>query len=326
MESIIIWSVSFLVVFILVPADELERTIARRVNKISKNSGILGINSNISQTAGSEFLNIHGIAKQDDEKKETLPAKLYKKALKAISDYKEALREELHKAGIRNTDSLQATFRTTILSGALLAIVIFLQVDDIYPEIFDFPCGWLIVAAFSVYGGFFVASTTVKKFITSAAQERREQIENGIPDLLDLMVICSEAGFDVQKILQRTANEISVSNKTLADELQRTNAEFKLSSNFYQILKNLEQRTESVKIQSICNIIIQSIEMGTSLTESLKTLSHEIRNERAMKAEEQAGKIPNKITMPLLIFIMPCLFIVILAPMLLKASGTFGGT
>lgn len=326
MESVIIWTVSFLVVFILVPADELERTIARRVRKISKNNGILGINTNISHTAGSEFLTIGSVAKDEDERKETLAAKLYKQALAAISGYKEELRNELHKAGIRNTDSLEATFRTTILLGALLGMVIFMQIEDIYPEVFDLPMGWFIAAGFSVYGGFYVSSTTVKKFITTAAQERREQIEDGIPDLLDLMVICSEAGFDVQKILQRTANEISVSNKTLADELQRTNAEFKLSSNFYQILKNLEQRTESVKIQSICNIIIQSIEMGTSLTESLKTLSHEIRNERAMKAEEQAGKIPNKITMPLLIFIMPCLFIVILAPMLLKASGTFGGT
>lgn len=323
MEHVVIWAISFIVVISIVISDEAERILAKRVKKMSRDPGILGMKQNSNMAAGTQFITVIHSKDEDEIEKESIIVRIQKQVLEYITSYKNDLRSELQKAGIRSPKSLEQTFRTSILLSLLLAFVLFMQMEDFLPEIFELPMGTLIAIGISGYGGFYIATSVIKKFILETANTRRDAIEEGIPDLLDIMVICAEAGFDIQKILQKAAKEIAISNKTLADELQHTNAEFKLSANFYQILKNLEERTESLKVQSICNIIIQSIEMGTSLTDSLKTLSHDIRNERSLKAEEQAGKVPNKITIPLLLFIMPCLFIIILAPMLLKASGTF---
>lgn len=324
MEHFLIWIVSFFIAAYVTGHDEGERILSRRLRQVSKNRGLLDLREHINHaTALKLFFTPSNKFNLEEEKQDTIIIKVYKNTIQVVEDYKEELRSNLHKAGIRSNKSLDQTFKTSIIVGVLLGIVVFMQIQDQIPSLFDLPFAWGFIPALSLIMGFYLSTTIIRRFIADTANKRKDAIESGIPDLLDLMVICSEAGFDVQRILKRTADEIGVSNQVLADELRRTNAEFALSSDFYTILKNFEKRTESVKVQSICNIILQSIEMGSSLTDSLKTLAHDIREERTLKAEEQAGKVPNKITMPLLIFIMPCLFIIILAPMLLKASSTF---
>lgn len=312
---------AFFIMIIITTTDESERILDRRLRNVYGRHMTIDTNQ---QETGHQFI-INKIQDNTEEVKENIFEKIKIYANSQFEIYKASLKVVLNKAGLRADEDIRKVICVNILGGIVIGLIIALQVESNYPELVESNSAFILCIILCLPLGFYGSSYLVTNMIERTAQERRTLIENGIPDLLDLMVICSEAGFDIQKIFQRTAKEIGISNITLADELRRTNAEFKLSSNFYQVLKNLEERTESVKIQSICNIIIQSIEMGSSLTDSLKILSQEIRNERALFAEEQAGKIPNKITVPLLIFIMPCLFIIILAPMLLKASGSFSG-
>lgn len=324
-EEVVIWCFSFLITLILSNLNLKERLLSNLVGKLKRNRGITRIKKKATvKTQDQFFLSTNqDIDTNLEEEKEFILIRLYNQALETIEGYKRSLRRKLSKAGVRNDKSLQDAFMTTIALTLIFAVIAYIYIGSQYKDIFNLPLGEVFLAMFSLVFGFCVAVKIIDKFIEKAADERRNTIEVGIPDLLDLMVICSEAGFDIQKILQRTADEIALSHKTLSDELQRTNAEFKLSSDFYTIFKNLEERTESMKFQSICNIMVQSIEMGSSLTDALKVLAHQIRDERSFKAEDQAGKIPNKIMMPLLLFIMPTLFIVILAPMLLKASDAY---
>ncbi len=162
-------------------------------------------------------------------------------------------------------------------------------------------------------------------FVRNAAQKRRAEMLKGLPDALDLMVICTEAGLALDAALTRVSRELSKSSPELADEFGLTAVELGFQPERRIALKNLIKRTDMPTIRGVVNTLIQTEKYGTPLAQSLRVLAAEYRDERMLKAEEKAAKLPATLTVPLIVFIMPSLFVVLLGPAILRAMDGLSG-
>ena len=137
--------------------------------------------------------------------------------------------------------------------------------------------------------------------------------------------ICAEAGLALDNALVRVAREMRMNSPEMADEMELTSAELGFMSERRIALENLYKRTNLPAMQALANTLIQSERYGTPLAQSLRVLSRELRDERLMKAEEKAARLPATLTVPMMIFIMPTLFIVLIGPGILRAIDGLGG-
>ncbi len=157
-----------------------------------------------------------------------------------------------------------------------------------------------------------------------AVRRRKARLRKQLPDGLDLMVICAEAGLSLDAALTRVGREIGYSSPELADEIGLTAIELSFLPNRRQALMNLAKRTDLPSIRGVTNTLIQTERYGTPLAHSLRVLSAEFRDERMMKAEEKAHKLPAVLTVPMILFILPTLFMVMLGPAILQVIDTWG--
>ncbi len=151
-------------------------------------------------------------------------------------------------------------------------------------------------------------------FVGRVATNRRNAIRKALPDALDLMVICAEAGLNLDAALARVARESAPGCLVLADELELTSIELGFLPERRTALTNLAKRTQLPSVRALINALLQSEAYGTPLSRALRVLSAEMRAARLMKAEEKAARLPAILTVPMVIFILPCLFIVLLGP------------
>ena len=159
--------------------------------------------------------------------------------------------------------------------------------------------------------------------IKNAAQKRQEAIRKSLPDGLDLMVICSEAGLSLDATLNRVSREMETSAPELADEFSLTGLELGFLPERRVALDNLGQRTDLQMLRSLVNTLIQAERYGTPLSQSLRVMSTESRDERMLKAEEKAARLPAMMTVPMILFILPPLFIVLLGPAIISTIDAF---
>ena len=152
---------------------------------------------------------------------------------------------------------------------------------------------------------------------------RRRRLRNGLPDALDLLVVCVEAGMGLDQAMKRTGEEISLSNKELSDELHLFNLELQMGKARKDALRNLAARTGVQELRNLVSVLIQTDKFGTSLASALRVSADSFRKERFQKAEEQAAKMALKMTFPLIFFIFPSLFAAILGPALIQFFYTF---
>ena len=138
-------------------------------------------------------------------------------------------------------------------------------------------------------------------------------------------MICVEAGLGLDVALNRVAGEMGRSYPEIADEFALTAVELGFLNERRQALKNLMKRADLPLIRGVVNTLMQTEKYGTPLAQSLRVLSSEFRNDRMMKAEEKAAKLPATLTVPLVVFIMPALFVVLLGPAVLRAMDGFTG-
>lgn len=162
-------------------------------------------------------------------------------------------------------------------------------------------------------------------FIKNATDKRVDAIRKALPDALDLMVICAEAGLTLDAALNRVAKEMAKAAPELADELTLTSIELGFLPERRRALQNLGERVNLRSIRSVVATLIQTEKYGTPLSQSLRVLSSEFRNERMMKAEEKAARLPAVMTVPLILFILPMLFIVLLGPAACSMSDNILG-
>ena len=160
-------------------------------------------------------------------------------------------------------------------------------------------------------------------FLNNKITKRSNAIRKGLPDALDLLVICAEAGLTVDAAFHRVARELGKAYPELGDEFTLTAIELGFLSERRQAFENLAARVKLDAVKGVVTTMVQTEKYGTPLASALRVLSAEFRNERMMRAEEKAARLPAIMTVPLILFILPVLFVVILGPAACSISDAF---
>lgn len=151
-------------------------------------------------------------------------------------------------------------------------------------------------------------------YLSNKSAKRTKEIQKGLPDALDLLVICAEAGLTVDASFNRVAKELGRAYPELGDEFALTAIELSFLNERKLAFDNLAYRVDLEAVKGVVTTMVQTERYGTPLASALRVLSAEFRNERMMRAEEKAARLPAIMTVPLILFILPVLFIVILGP------------
>ncbi|MCH8000990.1 MAG: type II secretion system F family protein [Proteobacteria bacterium] len=227
---------------------------------------------------------------------------------------------KLMRAGWRSKDAiigyLFAKLALPLSFGVL--IVFFLYGLDLYDLQ---PMTKLGVALASVIFGAYLPDIVIK----NKTQKRQHTIGKALPDALDLMVICAEAGLSLDATLNRVSQEMELACLELADELGLTGLELGFLPDRRKALQNLALRVDLPVVRGVVNTLMQAEKYGTPLAQSLRIMSAESRNERVMKAEEKAARLPALLTVPMIIFVLPPLFVVLLGRAILNLMDAFAG-
>jgi len=168
--------------------------------------------------------------------------------------------------------------------------------------------------AIAVLGGSAVGFYLPKLLIARAIQTRKDEIIKGFPDALDLMLVTVEAGQSLDQSINRIAKETRASAPALADELDIVSQEVKAGKERTAVLKDMAHRVDVPDITSFVATLVQSATFGTSIAEALRMYSSEMRDKRAMKAEEEANKIPTKLTLGTMMFTVPPVMMILMGP------------
>ncbi len=160
-------------------------------------------------------------------------------------------------------------------------------------------------------------------WVQNASQKRQKKIQLSLPDALDLMVTCAEAGLSLEALMKRVAAEMVRSGPELADELGLTCIEMEFLPDRRQALVNLAERTNLPGIRALVNALQQSSKFGTPLSQAMRVLAAEFRDDRIVKAEEKAARLPVLLTVPMVLFILPPLVMVLIGPAVLRVADQF---
>lgn len=227
----------------------------------------------------------------------------------------------LVKAGMRSSNAMKDFIKLKINAAVSLFIIFLLLLgtnDFGIPPLAVFPLSFLI----AVFGGHYLTNLNMKML----AEERKSQIEHGVPDFVDLLVICTESGLDLNRSIQRISREMRTSNPILADELSLTAIELEMIPDTRQVFENFENRTDCLEIKAISSTLVQTSEYGSSISNALRDLAIESRQKRMLEAEAAAARAPTMLTLPMMVFIMPCLFIIMLGPVIIGMIKSFSGS
>lgn len=221
--------------------------------------------------------------------------------------------ERLKQAGFRSEAAITTfLFARFVLPFGFLALAIFyifvvLKIERPLP----FKAGICLVIA---YAGFYMPVI----FVSNALQKRQQSIKRAFPDSLDLLLICVESGMSIEHAFRRVSEEIGSQSLPLAEELSLTTAELSFLPDRRQAYENLANRTGLDGVKAVCLALIQSERYGTPLGQTLRVLSQENRDMRMNEAEKKAAALPPKLTVPMIVFFLPVLFAVIMAPAIIK--------
>ena len=217
---------------------------------------------------------------------------------------------KLMQAGIRTKDLaffiIFARFVLPVVLG--IGIVLLIYVINYFPD-----WGWFkkyATVAGTLVGSYKAPDIWLKNKVT----KRSHAIRKGLPDALDLLVICAEAGLTVDAAFGRVSRELGKAYPELGDEFGLTAIELGFLNERRQAFENLANRVDLEAVRGVVTTMIQTEKYGTPLASALRVLSAEFRNERMMRAEEKAARLPAIMTVPLILFILPTLFVVILGP------------
>ena len=158
-------------------------------------------------------------------------------------------------------------------------------------------------------------------FLKNRIARRQLSIKRAFPDTLDLLLICVESGMSIEAALRRVSDEIGTQSVALAEELTLTMAELSYLPDRRQAYENLAKRTDLEGVRSVCMALQQAERYGTPLANMLRVMAQENRDMRMSEAEKKAAALPPKLTVPMILFFLPVLFVVILGPAAIKVMG-----
>jgi len=161
-----------------------------------------------------------------------------------------------------------------------------------------------------------------KWWVGKRQKERQEEMVNGFPDSLDMMLVCVEAGQSLDQSIIRVAHELKAGFPALAEEYEMVSHEMKAGKDKGQVLRDMSERAGVADIASFVTVLIQSQQFGTSIAEALRVFSAEMRDKRVMRAEEKANTLPTKMTLATMMFTVPPLLIILIGPSIYNIAQT----
>jgi tight adherence protein C len=246
--------------------------------------------------------------------------KMILSSLKILQDSQvKAAQVKLMQAGIRSKE-----YAVAVIFGRLVLPIVFggLIVYLVYGT--DMFLTYTPIKRYGIVAVTFILSYKAPDiFLKNKITKRSNLIRKGLPDALDLLVICAEAGLTVDAAFQRVARELGKAYPELGDEFTLTAIELGFLSERRQAFENLAMRVKLDALKGVVTTMVQTEKYGTPLASALRVLSAEFRNERMMRAEEKAARLPAIMTVPLILFILPVLFVVILGPAACSISDAF---
>ncbi len=210
--------------------------------------------------------------------------------------------------------------------GSMTSVIVFSTVRVALPVVIAL----VAVSTFGLRRGILVAvlgaglGFMVPDFwLSRATKQRQKLIRNGLPDALDLLIVCLEAGSSIDQAILKASEELEVAHPELAYELKLVTTETRAGKPRLEALKNFAERTKVDDVRSLVTMLVQTERFGTSLSQALRTHAETSRTKRRQRAEERAQKVGVKMVFPLVFFLFPALYIVILGPAVVKFANFF---
>jgi tight adherence protein C len=229
------------------------------------------------------------------------------------------LSDRLAQAGLRSRDALVVFLFMKVALPIVLGLAALIYLYVLNPQMLG-PEKSLLVAFAATGFGLFLPDI----YLRNVADKRKEKIRKSMPDGLDLMVICAEAGLSLDATFNRVAGELGSAAPEMADELSIAAVELGLLPERRQALENLQRRVNLPQLRAMVGTLQQTEKYGTPLAQALRVLAAELRDQRLLKAEDKAARLPAILTVPMIIFILPCLFVVMLGPAILRMIDGLG--
>lgn len=227
----------------------------------------------------------------------------------------DALTKSLEAAGIRSRNAVGVFVAAKLMLALALPLVAFLVIHRMGIE------GMMRTV---MLGGAAVGGLLAPDYVVRALRKRYQTaIANGLPDSLDMLVMCAESGLSLEPAIQRVGQEIQTAHPAIGGELLLTSAEFQISTDSARVLDNLGNRTGIAEVRRVVATLAQTLQYGTPLAEALRILSAEMRQEILTRFEEKAARLPVLLTMPMILFILPTLFMVVGGPAVIQAMKLF---
>ena len=221
------------------------------------------------------------------------------------------LQHRLIQAGIYNPRAAAYFFFARLTLALGLAVVAFFALPMLHVN--RQSTFWILVLAGGVCG-YLAPSFYLDQLIKAKRQEHR----SGFPDLMDLMVVCADAGLAMEASLDRIGRELGNSYPSLAANIHMANLEIRAGRTVTEALEHLGDRLGLEEARSFATLIQQSDELGSSISDALRVYSDDMRHKRLSRAEEKAYALPAKLAVPMMVCIFPVLFIVILCPVIVR--------
>ena len=225
----------------------------------------------------------------------------------------ETASEKLLRAGLRGPKA-ETTFLVARLFapiGLILFAIFYLLIN----KGFGLPVGGQIGA---VIAAAYLGIKAPEIYLSNLTSKRQASMRRAFPDALDLLLICVESGMSIEHAFRKVSTEIGTASVPMAEELALTTAELSYLPERRQAYENLAKRTGLDNVKSVTTVLIQAERYGTPLGQALRVLAQESRDQRMTAAEKKAAALPPKLTVPMIVFFMPALFIVILTPALIQ--------
>jgi tight adherence protein C len=156
-----------------------------------------------------------------------------------------------------------------------------------------------------------------------ATSQRQKEIKHGLPDALDLMIVCIEAGSGIDQAIMKTSDELDITHPALAEEMRLVTTEMRAGKPRLEAFKNFASRTKVDEVRSLVSMLIQTDKFGTSIAQALRTHADVSRTKRRQAAEERAAKIAVKLVFPLVFCLFPSLYVAILGPAVIDYMRVF---
>ncbi len=225
------------------------------------------------------------------------------------------LQQTLAAAGFRGNNGLGLFVGSKLLLLTLLPLIAWFALGRLGFSFTVHNGGTAMAAVIGLLGPDYVVKSRRAAFL--------KRLDAGLADTLDMLVICSEAGLGLEPAISRVAVEIAASHPAVAEELQQTASELRILSDRKTAIRNMGARTGLENLKRLGSTLVQTMQYGTPLSSALRTLSAELRTETLTRFEERAARLPVLLTVPMILFILPTVFIVVGGPAALHAMASF---